>query len=121
MNLNPDDEAKQLKEFLAERNAVFRNPTLELATAFWERQGLPTPSDKKVPLASVHKARLQWLGATNYQIKESLSWLKRNGYGSEMHGAPPLTPERRDADRVSLGKKPLGDSDKNEQANDHND
>jgi hypothetical protein len=108
---NSEDELdNELKEFLKERNELFRNPTLEAAQAYWLRHELPQWNRPDVPLASVHKGRLQWLDATNAMLEESKAWLLANDYHVEMQGAPPLTPERRDADRVSLGKKPLGDS-----------
>jgi hypothetical protein len=99
-----DDE---LKAFLAKRNALFRNPNIVDATKWWVSEGHPAPVRPDVPLATVHKARLQWLDATDAMIAESMAWLQANDYSTDMKGAPPLTPERRDADRISLGKKPL--------------
>jgi hypothetical protein len=95
-------------QFLEERNALFLNPNLVDATAWWNRHHLPKPTRSDVPLAAVHKARLQWLDATDAMIIESMRWLLDNGYQTTMHGAPPLTPERRDADRATLGKPRLG-------------
>jgi hypothetical protein len=99
---------EEMKQFLETRNALFINPNLVDATKWWIEQGFPRPARFDVPLATVHKARLQWLDATDVMIIESTRWLLDNGYETTMHGAPPLTPERRDADRVSLGKPPLG-------------
>ena len=100
---------KELKTFLEERNALFINPTLARATAWWKSQRLPKPARRNVPLAAAHKARLQWLEATDEMITESMKWLTDNGYAATLKGAPPLTPERRDADRAILGKPPLLD------------
>jgi len=99
-----------LPEFLAKRNAVFRNPTPEAAAEYWRRE-LPneTPVDPTVPLATVHKARLQWLDATDAMLVESAEWLTANGYETTSKGAPPLTPEQRDKDRVAVGKPPLAE------------
>lgn len=92
---------------LAKRDALLRNPTMEAATAWWLEQGHPTPARPDVPLAAVHKARLQWLDATNEMIAESMAWLIAQDYETTMGGAPPITPESRDADRETLGKGPL--------------
>jgi hypothetical protein len=99
---------KELQRFIEERNELFVAPNLVQATAWWQRNRLPTPARFDVPLATVHKARLQWLGATDEMIIESLRWLADNDYATTCNGAPPLTPERRDADRASLGMPPLG-------------
>ena len=98
----------ELAGFLEKRNALFQHPTIEAATAYWNEQGLPKPVRKDVPLATVHKARLQWLGATDAMIAESMAWLTKHDYETTTKGAPPLTPEKRDADRVELGMPPLG-------------
>jgi hypothetical protein len=98
-----------LKAFLAKRDALFRNPNIVDATKWWVSEGHPTPERPDVPLATVHKARLQWLDATDTMIAESMAWLQANDYGTDMNGAPPLTPDRRDADRAALGKPPVLD------------
>jgi hypothetical protein len=99
---------EEMKQFLETRDALFTNPNLADATAWWQHNLLPMPARFDVPLATVHKARLQWLDATDAMIAESMKWLIEHDYETTMNGAPPLTPERRDADRVSLGKPPLG-------------
>lgn len=99
---------KELQRFMEERDALFTNPNLVDATAWWQRNHLPTPARYDVPLATVHKARLQWLDVTDEMIIESMRWLLDNGYETTFRGSPPLTPERRDADRAQLGKPPLG-------------
>jgi len=55
----------------------------------------------------VHKARLQWLGATDEQLAESMEWLIDNSYSTSFRGCPPLTPEQRDSERIAQGKEPL--------------
>jgi hypothetical protein len=98
----------RLTEFLAKRDALFRAPTLEAATAYWHEQGFPLPDRPDVPLAMTHKARLQWLNATDQMLAESQKWLKDNGYLTTMRGTTPLTPAARDFQRMQLGKPPLG-------------
>jgi hypothetical protein len=92
------------------RDALFRNPTAEAARDF-----APAPPGGWLDvefgaLAAVHKARLQWLEATDAMLAESVQWLTDHGYETTWQGAPPLTPEKRDADRKTIGKPPLGRS-----------
>jgi len=54
-----------LNEYLAAREALFRNPSDERARAWWTSEGYAPPMHPTVPLATVHKARLQWLDATD--------------------------------------------------------
>jgi hypothetical protein len=98
---------KQMQAFLAERDELFRNPTLDGALAYWKDHDYPPPVDPNVPLATVHKARLHWLGATDAMLQESQEWLLANGYEATIAGSPPLTPETRDAERRSHGMPPL--------------
>jgi hypothetical protein len=100
---------KDLKEYFAMRDDLFRNPTLEKAQAWWISMNYPEPAKFDVPLAAVHKGRLQWLDATDAMLVESIRWLVDNGYKAEHFDAPPLTPQQRDNDRRLLGKKPLGE------------
>ena len=95
------------EKWLRERDELFTNPTLEGAVKFYEKFGNVDWARPDVPLAALHKARLQWLDATDIMIAESLKWLKDHKYENTFQGAPPLTPEKRDADRVTIGKKPL--------------
>ena len=101
-------EYDELKAFLAERDALFRNPTPEAALTFWNHQGFPAPYSEDVPLATVHKARLQWLGATDAMLAESSLWLHEHHYKTTLRGGDPLTPQTRDEQRVMHGKPPLG-------------
>jgi hypothetical protein len=106
-----DKKLKEFKEHMKKRDELFRNPSLEAAKKFFEEMnGITDWAREDVPLAALHKGRLQWLEATDAMIAESITWLTTNGYDTTMNGGPPLTPEIRDADRVSLGKKPLGES-----------
>jgi hypothetical protein len=98
---------KLTRKHLAERDALFRNPTAKAALAAWTAAGWPPPVDSTVPLAVVHKARLQWLGATDMMLIESMLWLERHGYKTSTSGAPPLTPASRDAQRAKHGMPPL--------------
>ena len=98
---------EELQALLDKRDALLRNPTLEAATVYWNENRFPTPARIDVPLAAVHKARLQWLDATDAMLAESIAWLTSHDYDATLKGAPPLTPERRDADRISMGKPPL--------------
>ena len=98
---------QKLDAFMAERDALFRQPTLAAATAYWARYGFPPPVKPTVPLAMTHKARLHWLEATDVMLAESVQWLKDNGYQATMRGAPPLTPQTRDHERMRLGRAPL--------------
>jgi hypothetical protein len=100
----------ELKEFLKKRDELFRNPTLKAARDF----APPPPPGKWLniegPLVAVHKARLQWLDATDDMLSESVRWLTNRGYKTSFNGAPPLTPEERDRQRVLQGKSPIGNS-----------
>lgn len=108
LTTNPEGKLdEELKAWLEKRDALLCNPTLEVATAYWIENKFPTPERFDVPLAMVHKARLQWLDATDAMLAESIAWLTSHDYEPTTNGAPPLTPERRDADRISLGKPPL--------------
>jgi hypothetical protein len=99
--------------FIVRREALYRNPTLEGATALMTDAGvgdeLTRLEQPDVPLAALHKARLQWLGATDAMLAESLTWLTLRGYETSSRGAPPLTPERRDEQRATRGLPPLND------------
>jgi hypothetical protein len=99
----------RLGEFNAKREALFRDLTLERATAHWEANGFPPATHWLQPLAAAHASRLQWLEATDVMLAESLQWLRDNRdlFPNLGAGAPPLTPITRDARRVQQGKAPL--------------
>jgi len=98
---------EQVKAHLARRNALFRSLDADEALKYWYSMTSQPPLNADVPLAMVHKARLQWLDVTDEMITESLAWLREHDFYPDLKGAPPLTPERRDADRASLGMPPL--------------
>jgi hypothetical protein len=99
---------KKLAEFVAEREALFRNPTLEAATAHWAKYGLPPPVQPDAPLAMLHKARLQWFNATDAMLADSAQWLKDHDDTTTVRGGMrPLTPQTRDHERMRLGRAPL--------------
>jgi hypothetical protein len=101
------DLAEKRAIFIAKRDVVFLNPTLEGAKKLLEEQGLSDFVRDDVPLATCHKARLQWLDATDEMLTESIAWLKAHGYDATTENAPPLTPESRDKQRTAMGKEPL--------------
>ncbi len=68
-----------------EHIAVLRNPTLLGAMKLWDFSRLGLPENDTVPLAGVHKARLQWSGASKRQIKESKKWLSDHGYSESFN------------------------------------
>src|SRR5271166_3189208 len=70
-----------LNEYLAAREALFRNPSDERARVWWTSEGYAPPMHPTVPLATVHKARLQWLDATDDMLAESRAFLFDYGYG----------------------------------------
>ena len=71
----------ELKDYLAFRNEVFKNPTPENSLELWKRSGTKvTPDHQTVPLAAVHKARILWRDSTPEMVVESAKWLKDNGY-----------------------------------------
>jgi hypothetical protein len=96
-----------LKAHLARRDALFRQPNALDAAIWWMENSPEAPADNRVPLAAVHKARLQWLDATDDMLAQSKLWLTENGFATDFKGAPPLTPTMRDAQRAALGKPPL--------------
>lgn len=101
-------ESEEFKRWKSKRDAAFCNLTLETATALWRAAGCPPPMSPDVPLIAAHKARLQWLDATDVMLAESMKWLRSRGYTTDMRGAPALTPQQRDSDRRQLGWLPLG-------------
>ena len=97
-----------LDEYLAARKALFRNPSDEGARAWWASEGCPPPTHPTVPLETVHKARLQWLDATDDMLAESRAFLFDHGYGAIPH-IRAYTSKTRDAARAKLGLAPLKD------------
>ena len=72
------------------------SPVLKTATYF------------PVPLAAVHKTRLQWLDATDDMLAESRAFLFDHGYEAGLN-IRAYKSKTRDAARVKLGLAPLKD------------
>jgi hypothetical protein len=94
-------------EHLAALEALFLNPSDEAARAWWASEGYAPPAHPDVPLATVHKARLQWLDATDDMLSESRAFLFDHGY--EGINIRAYTSKTRDAARAKLGLPPLKD------------
>ena len=94
-----------MDEYLAARQALFRNPSDEGACALWTSEGYGPPAHPAVPLATVHKARLQWLDATDDMLAESRVFLFDHGYAGLHIRA--YTSRSRDAERAKRGLPPL--------------
>ncbi len=97
---------RTVNDYLAALEALFRNPNDEAARAWWTSQGYAPPIHSTVPLETVHKARLQWLDATDDMLAESRAFLFDNGYGAVPH-IRAYTSKTRDAARAKLGLAPL--------------
>ena len=69
-------------------------------------QGYAPPIHPTVPLATVHKARLQWLDATDDMLAESRAFLFDHGYDAGLN-IRPYTSRTRFAERAKLGLAPL--------------
>ena len=64
-----------LNDYMAALEVIFRNPSHEAASALWMSEGRAPPARPTIPLATVHKARLQWLDATDDMLAESRAFL----------------------------------------------
>jgi hypothetical protein len=101
--------ANSLYEYLAALEALFRDPSDDAARAWWASEGYAPPAHPDVPLATVHRLRLQWLDATDDMLAESRSFLFDHGYGTGLNILA-YTSKTRDAARAKLGLKPLGEA-----------
>ena len=99
---------QNLDAYLAAREALFRNPSDEAASAWWTSEGYAPPAHPTVPLATVHKTRLQWLDATDAMLAESREFLFDHGYEAGLN-IRAYTSKSRDAARTKLGLAPLKD------------
>jgi hypothetical protein len=70
----------KLQDYVKRRNELFCNPTIQGAKAMIKEACGEEPSDDKIALASLHKARLEWTGCTDKMRMESMSWLLSNGF-----------------------------------------
>ena len=76
-------------EFIARRDAVFRNPTMENVKQLWRDIGQDVTPNPTNIMAGVHKARLQWKHATDEMRQESIKWLEDHGFKTSFFGIPP--------------------------------
>lgn len=94
-----------LNTYLAAREALFRNLSDEAARAWWTSEGYAPPAHPTVPLATIHKVRLQWLDATDAMLAESRAFLFDHGYDTVHIRA--YTSRTRDVARAKCGLLPL--------------
>ena len=95
-----------LNEYLVARETVLRNPSDEAARAWWASEGYAPPAHPTVPLATVHRVRLQWLDATDAMLAESRAFLFDHGYAG-LNNIRAYTSRSRDAERAKRGLPPL--------------
>jgi hypothetical protein len=91
--------------YMSALETLFLNPDEEAARAWWTSEGYAPPAHPDVPLATVHKARLQWLDATDDILAESRAFLFDHGY--EGINIRAYTSKTRDAARAKLSLPPL--------------
>ncbi len=96
-----------VNDYLAALEALFRNPNDEAARAWWTSQGYAPPIHSTVPLETVHKARLQWLDATDDMLAESRAFLFDHGCYDAGPNIRAYTSKTRDAARAKRGLPPL--------------
>ncbi len=104
--LRTDLMEQTVNEYLAALEALFRNTNDEAARAWWTSEDYSPPTHSTVPLETIHKARLQWLDATDDMLAESRAFLFDHGYGSIPHFRA-YTSRTRDAERAKGGLPPL--------------
>ena len=95
-----------LDEYLAAREALFRTPSNEGARAWWTSEGYAPAAHPTVPLARVHKTRLQWLDAMDAMLAESRAFLFEHGYEAGL-SIRAYTSKSRDATRAKRSLPPL--------------
>ena len=109
--LGPQEEStalmeQTLNEYLVARETVLRNPSDEAARAWWASEGYAPPAHPTVPLATVHKVRLQWLDATDAMLADSRAFLFDHGYAAGLN-IRAYTSKTRDTERAKHGLAPL--------------
>jgi hypothetical protein len=97
-----------LNGYLAALEAMFRNPSDEAARAWWASEGYAPPFHPGVPLATIHRVRLQWLDATDDMLAESRAFLFDHGGYDASSNLLAYTSRTRDAARAKRGLPPLG-------------
>ena len=69
-------------------------------------EGYAPPAHPTVPLATVHRVRLQWLDATDAMLADSRAFLFDHGYAAGLN-IRAYTSKTRDAERAKRGLAPL--------------
>ncbi len=108
MRLRTDLMEQTLNDYLAALEALFRNPNDEAARDWWTSEGYAPPAYPDVPLATIHRVRLQWLDAADDMLAESRAFLFDHGYEAGLNILA-YTSKTRDAARAKLGLAPLKD------------
>src|SRR5271166_1997027 len=103
--LRTDLMEQTLNSYLAALEALFCNPNDEAARAWWTSEGYAPPAHPVVPLATIHKVRLQWLAAKDDMLAESRAFQFDRGYKGLNIRAH--TSRKRDAERAKRGLPPL--------------
>ena len=103
--LRTDLMEQTLNGYLAALEALFRNPNDEAARAWWSSEGYAPPSNPDVPMATIHRVRLQWLDATDDMLAESRAFLFDHGYYAGLNILA-YTSRTRDAARAKRGLPP---------------
>ncbi len=98
---------KTLNAYLAALEAMFLNPSDEAARAWWTSEGYAPPFHPGVPLATIHRVRLQWLDATDDMLAESRAFLFDHGGYDAGPNLLAYTSRTRDAARAKRGLPPL--------------
>ncbi|MGO9390760.1 hypothetical protein [Rhodoblastus sp.] len=92
--------------YLDALEALFLYPSDEAARAWWTSEGYAPPAHPVVPLATIHKVRLQWLDATDDMLADSRAFLFDHGYEAGLNILA-YTSKTRDAARAKRGLPPL--------------
>ncbi|MGO9432130.1 hypothetical protein [Rhodoblastus sp.] len=110
--LGPQEGSTVLMEqnlygYLGALEALFLNPSDEAARAWWASEGYAPPFHPAVPLATIHRVRLQWLDATDDMLAESRAFLFDHGGYDAGPNLLAYTSKTRDAARAKRGLPPL--------------
>lgn len=81
---------RESKRYVEWRDAFFRRADANEALAFFlGKSGGTFPEREDVPLAAIHKARLQVTSFTEDEKAVSRAWLKEHGYSEALGGVSP--------------------------------
>ncbi len=105
--LGTDPMEQTLNGYLTALEALLENPSDEAAHAWWASEGYAPPVHPTVPLATIHRARLQWLDATDDMLAESRAFLFDHGCYDAGPNIRAYTSKTRDAARAKRGLPPL--------------